>query len=526
MRHGPQSLLALLFLATPVGAQSGGAAGTCVISILDEQTPVPRKGNLSVGQCFGPGQDILSPPRTMVTVVTPLKDTISINGRLTIREQGTSGQSFWVRNGTAFFRVVTKKLSFFNVEGQSGNRTFQAAVRGTSFRVDVAVHKSLTLTPVDGEIRVTRAVKLDVKGTGPAEGQRAISAAGSGAPRAAQALLPNRSDMLEGAYSRKSESVSAGSNPLVYALDGDEVVKFDSVSECIAFYSRALDPDAADGYLNLGDCYLEGDDARNAAANYSKALTIDLRRHPSGIDPDIADDYRSLAEAYYFTDLRQAIASVQKALAIDTQVYGNAPDPDVAEDHRTLADLYLLLDEPTKAIAELELALRIDQLLYPDGLDFDLAEDYRSLGEGHILAGTAAGASGSHVAAAIAALQQALVIDKTLLGEDVDPDLAQDHRSLGFAYLLKDDQARAFTAFHNAFRIGLQLLDIEASSDPATIDFGGLDLDSDEVDVDDLVDLHDDAMELSQIARDGNREAEASAFAQVATRIAAKLKGT
>jgi len=523
--------LALLTLAAPGHAKPGTTGGTCVVSILDHGTAVQSKGNLSVGTCFGPGQDVTSPPGTVVNVVTPLKDTIAINGTLRIKEQSASGQSFWVRSGTAAFNVVAKHLSFFNVEGQNGNRTFQAAVRGTTFTMAVEEGKSVTLTPESGTIQVTRAVKLGITGAERGDGKRDLEAArsanaGGASGRAAQALKPGRSDLLAGSYAGKSDMVSGGGDPMNYALDTDDVVSFETIEACLEYFKGQMSSDAAaEGYRNLGDCYLEGDDPAMALRQYSSALAADLRLHPDGIHPDVADDYRSLADAHSFTAPRQAIVELRKAIAIDVQVYGDEVDPDIAEDHRTLAEMFLLLDQPDQAIAELQKALAIDLQLYPDGVDFDLAGDYRSLGESHTLAAIASGATDGHLAEAIGNFGRALAIDQKLYDGDADPDLAADHRGLGFAYELGNNRSAAFASFNRALTMGLRVLDVEYSGDPAAVDVSGVDIDSAEVDEDVVADAYDDAMTLSDLAKEMGHADQADAFGELADRIAARLEG-
>ncbi len=522
------ALLVLASLAGPAMAQSGAGGGTCVISILDHRAAVQSKGNIRVGQCFGPGQEIVSPAGTVVKVVTPLKDTIAVSGTLRIKEQSDKGQSFWVRSGTAVFNVVAKQLSFFNVEGQNGNRTFQAAVHGTTFEMAVVEGKSVTLTPQEGEILVTRAVKLGIGGADRAEGKGDIAAArtaagGGAGGRAQEALKPDRSDLLAASYAGKSELVSAGSDAVAYALDKDDVISFDTVEECVAsFTAEMASGPTSEGYRNLGDCYLQGDDPRNAVTSYNRALAIDLKLHPDRVHPDIAEDYRGLADAQSLTNPRQAIASLQQALAIDAQYYDDDLDPSIAEDHRMLADLYLLIDAPEEAIAALQKALAIDQRLYPDGVDFDLAEDYRSLGESATLAAIASG-SGSRLSDAIAYFGKALAIDQQLYDGEADPDLADDHRGLGYAYLLGDNHDAASASFSEALSIGFRLVDVAYSGNPAAVNLDDLDLDSDDVDIDDVVGLYEDALMLSELAADPAR---AEAFQSLADDIAALFEGS
>jgi tetratricopeptide (TPR) repeat protein len=526
------TLLALLIVAGPAHAQPGATGGTCVIAIRANGTDVRSKGGLSIGACFGPGQDIVSPPGTVVKVVTPLRDTIAISGTLRIKEQSASGQSFWVRSGTAAFNVAAKHLSFFNVEGQNGNRTFQAAVRGTTFEMAVDAGKSVTLTPQEGQIQVTRAVKLGINAAERGEGKRDLEAArsagaGGAGDRAAQALKPNRSDLLAGSYAGKSELVEGGSAAVEYALDEDDVVSFETVEACVEYFKDQMTrAPGAEGYRNLGDCYLEGGDPASALKQYSTALRMDLQLHPDGLHPDVADDYRSLADAHSFTDPRQAITELRKAIAIDVQVYGDELDPDIAEDHRTIADLSLLLDDPNGAIAELQKALAIDEQLYPDGVDFDLAEDHRSLGEAYTLAAAAAGGRADLLDNAVTHLGRALAIDQQLYGNDADPDLAEDHRGLGFAYLLQDKRDAAFGAFNQALTMGFRVLDVAYHGDPATVEVSGLDLDSDDVDEDVVSDLYDDALTLSEIASDMGHADQAKAFEGLADRIADVLEGS
>ena len=523
-------LLALLIVARPAHTQPRATGGTCVIGLRANGADVQSKGGLSVGTCFGPGQDIVSPPGTVVKVVTPLKDTIAISGTLRIKEQSASGQSFWVRNGTAAFNVVAKHLSFFNVEGQNGNRTFQAAVRGTTFEMAVEAGKSVTLTPQEGRIQVTRAVKVGINAAERGDGKRDLEAAraagaGGAGARAAEALKPNRSDLLSGSYAGKSETVSGGGAAVEYALDEDDVVSFETVEACVEYFKDQMSRNpGAEGYRNLGDCYLEGDNPARAIAQYSLALRMDLQLHPDGLHPDVADDYRSLADAHSFTDPRQAITELRKAIAIDTQVYGDEVDPDIAEDHRTLADCFLLLDDPASAIGELQQALVIDRQLYPDGVDFDLAEDYRSLGEAHTLA--AAAGDAAHLGSAVDAFQKALAIDRQLYGNEADPDLAADYRGLGFAYLLEDKHAAAFDAVNQALTMGFRVLDVAYHGDPARVDVSGIDLDSDNVDEDVVADLYDDALTLSDIASDLEHADQAKAFEGLADRIAGVLGGS
>jgi tetratricopeptide (TPR) repeat protein len=528
MAVGP--LLALVILVGSTHAPPAATGGTCVVSIRASGADVQAKGGLSVGTCYGPGQDIVSPPGTVVKVVTPLKDTIAISGTLRIKEQSASGQSFWVRSGTAAFNVVAKHLSFFNVEGQNGNRTFQAAVRGTTFEMAVQEGKSVTLTPQTGQIQVTRAVKLGINAAERGDGKRDLEAArsagaaGAGA-RAAEALKPNRSDLLSGSYAGKSELVEGGGAAVEYALDEDDVVSFETVEECVEYFKNEMAGNpGAEGYRNLGDCYLEGDDPASAITQYSTALRMDLQQHSDGLHPDVADDYRSLADAHSFTDPRQAITELRKAIAIDVQVYGDELDPDIAEDHRTLADLFLLLDDPASAIAELQKALAIDRQLYPDGVDFDLAEDYRSLGEAHTLAAVAGDAS--HLASAVDAFQKALAIDRQLYGSEPDPDLAEDHRGLGYAYLLQDKREAAFDAFNQALTMGFRVLDVAYHGDPAAVNVSGIDLDSDDVDEDVVSDLYDDALTLADIASEMQHADQAKAFEELADRIADVLGGS
>ena len=522
------ALLALLVLATPTHAQPGTAGGTCVVSIMDRGTSVQAKGSLSVGTCFGPGQDIVSPPGTVVKVVTPLKDTIAVSGTLRIKEQSPKGQSFWVRSGTAAFNVVAKQLSFFNVEGQNGNRTFQAAVRGTTFEVAVEEGKRVTLTPLEGEIRVTHAVKLGITGAERTDGKRdleAARAAGAGG-RAAEALKPSRSDLLSGSYAGRSELVSGGGAAVEYALDKDDVVSFATVEECVeSFTAQLADDPGSEGYRNLGDCYLEGNDPQRAISSYNKALAADLRLHPDGQHPDVAEDYRSLADGQSFTDPRAAIASLQRALAIDAAFYGGGAEPAVAEDHRTLADLHLLLDDPDGAIAELQQALAIDQQLYPDGVDFDLAEDHRSLGESYTLAAIASGSGAAQLNSAIGHFRKALAIDENLYGNDADPDLAADHRGLGFAYQLAGRPGDAFASFDRALATGFGVLGVSYDGHPATADVSTIDIESDDVDEDVVADLFDDATTLSEVARAMGNADQADAFEELADRIAAILEG-
>jgi tetratricopeptide (TPR) repeat protein len=525
-----RSLLALLAVASPLHAQTGAVGGTCVVSILDRGSAVRSKGNLTVGDCFGPGGEVASPPGTVVKLVTPLKDTIALSGRLRIKEQSPKGQSFWVRGGSAAFNVIAKQLSFFNVEGQNGNRTFQAAVRGTTFEMAVEEGRRVTLTPREGQVRVTRAVKLGIAGADRASGKRGVEAAraaGAEAPgsRAAQALKPDRSDLLEGSYAEQSTLVAAGSDAVAYALDRDDVVSFETVEACVAaFTTQAANDPGPEGYRNLGDCHLQGDNPQQAIANYSRALAMDRQLHPDGLHSDVADDYRSLADAQSFTDPRQAITLLRKAMAIDLQIHGTDPDPDIAEDHRTLADFHLLLDEPDQAVAELQTALAMDQRLYPDGQDVDLAEDYRSLGESHTLAAAASGDQAGHLRDAIAAFGQALAIDQRLSDEASGADLARDHRGLGYAYLVGNDPDRAFASFQQALSIGLRAQGITDDGDPAAVDVSGLDLDSNEVDADDVEDLYEDAMTLSELAQEMDHSDQADAYRQLADRIAAKLE--
>jgi len=521
----PVLLAGLVASTGPLLAQ---APGTCVVAIIDQGTAVQSKGAMRVGACFGPGQDIVSPPGTTVKVVTPLGDSIAVSGTLRIKAQSPAGQTFWVRSGTAAFNVVAKHLSFFNVEGQNGNRTFQAAVRGTAFAMTVDEGKSVTLQPQTGTIQVTRAVKLGITGGERSEGKRDVAAAKAAAAggqdgRARQALTPGRNDLLASAYAGKTELVTGGGDAIDYALDEDDVVSFETIGECLDYF-RTSNP-GAEGYRNLGDCYLEGDEPAQAIAQYNKALAADLRQYSGGLHPDVADDYRSLADAYSFTDPRQAVGTLRKAMDIDRQLYGDEPDPDVSEDHRALADYYLLLEQPAQAIAELEQALAVDQQLYPDGTDYDLATDYRSLGEAHILAAIAPGGDPRHLAVAIKAFGQALAIDRRLYGNDADPDLAEDHRGLGYAYLLADDPSHAFGSFQQALAMGFRVVGLSYDGNPAVVHLDDLDLDSDEVDADVVEGMYEDAITLSDIADAQGHHDQAEAFLALADDLAAKLEG-
>lgn len=508
---------ALLLLAAPLQAQSG----TCVIGLRDRGAAVQAKGGLKVGDCFTAGQEVVTPPGAVAKLVTPLGDTITVNGRLRIKEQSPKGQSFWVRNGSAAFNVVAKQVSFFSVEGQNGNRSFQAAVKGTTFEMAVDEGKRVTLTPQEGQIQVTRAVKVGIAGAeGRREGAGAPSERGGPGSRAAQALKPDRSDLLAGSYAGKTELVSGGGAALEYALDEDDVLSFDTVEECVAaFTAQAGSALGSEGHRNLGDCYLEDGNPSRALSEFGKALEINKGLHPDGVHPDIADDYRSLADARAFTDPARAIAELKRAMSIDLQLYGDEPDPDVSEDHRTLADFYLLLDQPGQSIEELQAALAIDQQLYPDGLDFDLAEDYRMLGEAHTLAAAMAGGGASHLASAVSAFQQALAIDRQLLDGDADADLAEDFRGLGYAYLLGGDEAHAFDAFHQALATGLALVGVTYRGDPASVDLRDLDLDSDDVEIDDVENLYDDAENLADLADALGHADQSAAFEHLASQL-------
>ena len=529
LRFVSQAVLLATMVMTP-GTMAAQADGTCIIAITDRGTAVQSKGALRVGACFGAGQEFTTPPGAVVKVVTPLKDTIAVSGTLRIKTQGTGGQSFWVRNGTAVFNVVAKHLSFFHVEGQNGNRTFQAAVRGTTFQMAVVDGKSVTLTPQEGSIQVTRAVKLGITGAERSEGKRDLAAAkvagdaGAGG-RARQALSPDRNDLLADNYAGKSELVSGGADAIEYALDEDDLISFETVGECVLYFQDQVATLGAEGYRSLGDCYLEGDEPEQAITQYNKALAADLRSFPDGLHPDVADDYRGLADAYSFLAPRQAVATLQKAMAIDVELYGDDPDPDVAEDHRTLADFYLLMDQPDAAITMLRRALAIDQQLYPDGIDFDLAADYRALGEAYTLAAILSGGQGGQLNEAVTAFRNALAIDQRLYGNEADPDLAQDYRGLGYVYMLGGDAQQAVAGFQQALGMGMRLVGLAYNGNPADVNLDDLDLDSDDVDADDVEDMYEDAMTLSDIAHDAGQQGTAQAFMDLADRIAALLEG-
>ena len=124
---------------------------------------------VTVGLKFLSGTEIISPPRTTITMKSSSQSEITLNPgcRLVIDKVNDAEESYILRDGRALFDVVKKNLSFFRVDHEG---RFVALVKGTRFSADVNASKLIQFEAEEGRVSIVRTGKIRI-----AEGNKDIA---------------------------------------------------------------------------------------------------------------------------------------------------------------------------------------------------------------------------------------------------------------------------------------------------------------------------------------------------------------
>ena len=125
------------------------------------QGSTPETRELKENDSLAPGTVIEVPERTVVKLVTAngTEITLQPHSRTKLNAISANGESITQILGEAWFKVV-RALSFFEVT----HDRFLAAVKGTEFKV-AADGGEIQFVWVEGQIKVSRDVKVSVEGT-------------------------------------------------------------------------------------------------------------------------------------------------------------------------------------------------------------------------------------------------------------------------------------------------------------------------------------------------------------------------
>jgi tetratricopeptide (TPR) repeat protein len=422
----------------------------------------PETRELKESDSLAPGTVIEMPARTVVKLITANSTEITLqpSSRTKLNAVSANGESITQVFGEVWFKVV-RALSFFEV----AHERFLAAVKGTEFKV-VADGGEIQFLWVEGQIKVSREVKISVEGTTQGEPVTLTEDLSAERQRVRYPLnvdeylrdFRNYGDVEEYFRNRLAEDVRSQDQERIllgWTNLGTALMAIGKPKDAIGFFERSLEthlrlypdgvhPAIAGDYANLGMAYSESTDPRRAIRYFEQSLALLLRLYPDGVHPHIAINYTNLGVAYGRAgDPRKAIGYFEQSLALLPRLY-SGPDgvhPSAVADAAIAANLgnlggqYGRLKEPRRAIDYFEQALALHRKLYPDGAHPDIAVDYNNLGVQYLLL--------RDFDKAIDAYDRSLALLLQLYPNGVHPSLVQVYRNLASVWQARGDRARA-----------------------------------------------------------------------------------
>ena len=286
-----------------------------------------------IGTTLLSGTTIESPAKTEMKIrnIDAKENVVTLAPFAKVRlATGARGESYTSFFGRILFSVK-KRLSFFTVSDPS--RKIQAAVPGTVFETEV-VGSIIRYKKLEGAVNISQELKIEI-------GQVPTTGANDGSDtekKRERDLFTHKFELLAG---KKSEAV--------YPLDNYEkqAVRFDSFDAANQHFTEQLNSQdqkvdsetLANLNSTLGRIRLDEDRPEEAQELFVKALAINERLSPDGIDPFLVDNHMDIAFAHQALDQHeQAIKHFR--IAYEIQMILDPWGPLIIELLLDLSDVY------------------------------------------------------------------------------------------------------------------------------------------------------------------------------------------
>ena len=234
------AITAATFATAATAATPGLAIATITVqgqpvqSLADVQVRLPgaarSKGQtLTQSQVLAPGTELTLPRGATLVLLSSNDNSITLHpgARFVVGTVTARGETHQPQGGLISFQVK-QALDYFNI---SYDR-FTAAVKGTSYSVEIDAANSLTFSVTEGVVEVEREVEIRIAG--------APSNASSNAQSSADADDAEDSPVSQGRGIRIAEDLKAGQRKSYKLNVAEYLDEFKNFSEAEAYFTQAL----------------------------------------------------------------------------------------------------------------------------------------------------------------------------------------------------------------------------------------------------------------------------------------------
>lgn len=491
-------LLTAITAITATAAATAAVPGLAVATITVQGQPVQSLAGVQVrlpgaassqaqilqaGQVLTPGTELTLPRGATLVLLSSNDNSITLHpgARFVVGTVTAKGEIHQPQGGLISFQVK-QALDYFNI---SYDR-FTAAVKGTSYSVEIDAANSLTFSVTEGVVEVEREVEIRIAG------------APSIAQSSADAEDAEDSPVSLSRGIRVAEDLKAGQRKSYKLNVAEYLDEFKNFSEAEAYFTQALNAAQTSGdaqrsiraLFNLmeaqqtmgrpravldllrrcmplaqqlrwppheaaclsmaGSAHSAVGDFREALANQEQALALNQRLSAGRDSLSVAATLGSLGSLYgRLGEPRKALDFYERSLAIRERISAGQDNRGMAWAFGALGAAHYRLGDYRKAIEYHDKALAMNARLYPNADHPSIASNLANLGSAHRLL--------HQYPKAVAYIEQSLAMNGRLYPGADHPDIAANHTNLALVFKAQGQIAKAIEQLEAALAMNERL---------------------------------------------------------------------
>ena len=458
--------------------------GQPVQSLADVQLRLPgasrsQAQTVQAGQALAPGTDLTLPRGATLVLLSSNDNRITLHpgARFVVGTVTAKGETHQPQGGLISFQVK-QALDYFNI---SYDR-FTAAVKGTSYSVEIDAANSLTVSVTEGVVEVEREVEIRIVG----------------ALASADAEDAEDSPVSLSRGIRVAEDLKAGQRKSYKLNVAEYLDEFKNFSEAEAYFTQALNAAQTNGdahrtiraLFNLmeaqqtmgrpravldllgrcmplaqqlrwppheavclsmaGSAHSAVGDFREALANQEQALALNQRLSAGRDSLSVAVNLGSLGSLYgRLGEPRKALDFYERSLAIRERIAAGQDNRRIAWAFGAIGAAHSRLGDPRKAIEYHDKALAMNERLYRNADHPAIAANLANLGSAHRLL--------HQYPKAVAYIEQSLAMNGRLYPGADHPDIAANHTNLALVFKAQGQIAKAIEQLEAALAMNERL---------------------------------------------------------------------